>query len=308
MASSKRFAELHIHLEGCLDAEILGKISPDLDGELIRSQLTFDSFAGFLGSFKFAVMQLKGVDEYRLLARHAFARLAAEGVVYAEVTHSAGVCLWRKQDAAAIAKALIEEGERAPLRVRWIFDAVRQFGAEHIEATARFTAGFAGSSVLGFGVGGDEAGCQGRDLERAFGLARAAGLKLTPHAGETSDAENVWEVFRLGVDRIGHGIRAVDDAVLVKALADSRTPLEVSIGSNVQTGAVGALEEHPVRRLFEAGVPIILNTDDPGLFRTSLVQEFQLAEKLGFTEMELEELRLNGFRYAFDAASMPESV
>jgi adenosine deaminase len=110
------------------------------------------------------------------------------------------------------------------------------------------------------------------------------------------------------VDRIGHGIRAVDDAVLVKALADSRTPLEVSIGSNVQTGAVGALEEHPVRRLFEAGVPIILNTDDPGLFRTSLVQECQLAEKLGFTEMELEELRLNGFRYAFDAASMPESV
>jgi adenosine deaminase len=282
MASSKRYAELHLHLEGCIDEEILQEVAPELDASLIRSRMRFESFAGFLDSFKFGVMQLREPDQFRILARKAFARAASQGVVYAEVIHSAGVCLKRGLNAQAIAEALVDEGRKAPIEVRWIFDAVRQFGEEHIYETARFTAG-------------SPAGA----LERGFRLAKEHGLKLTPHAGETSNAENVWDVVRLGADRIGHGIRAVEDPRLVAELVDRQIPLEVSLTSNVMTGAVASYEVHPLRALHEAGVLIILNTDDPGFFCTTMEREFAHAQRLGFNEAELEQIRLNGFRFAF---------
>ena len=299
MASSKRYAELHLHLEGCLDEGILREVAPELDASLIRSRMRFENFAGFLDSFKFAVMQLREPDQFRMLARSAFARAASQGVVYAEVIHSAGVCLKRGLNAQAIAEALVDEGRKAPIEVRWIFDAVRQFGEEHIYETAKFTAGFLGEDVVGFGVGGDEAGSPASALERGFRLAKEQGLKLTPHAGETSNAENVWEVLRLGADRIGHGIRAVDDPRLVAELVDRQIPLEVSLTSNVMTGAVSSYEAHPLRALYDAGVPIILNTDDPGFFCTTMALEFTHAQRLGFDDEEVEQMRLNGFRFAF---------
>ncbi len=299
MASSKRYAELHLHLEGCVDADLLGEIAPWLDSDTISRGLAFDNFDGFLESFKFAVMQLREPDQYRLLARRAFARAADQGIAYAEVIHSAGVCLKRGLDARAIAEALIEEGRNAPLEIRWIFDAVRQFGEEHIFETARFTSGFAGKEVVGFGVGGDETGSPAGALERGFQLAKAQGLKLTPHAGETSNAQNVWDAIALGANRIGHGIRAIQDPELIAELAQRQIPLEVSLTSNVRTGAVESYEKHPVKILHDAGVPVILNTDDPGLFQTNIGKEFDHASRLGFSAIELEQIRLNGFRFAF---------
>lgn len=299
MASSNRYAELHLHLEGCIDEEILRAIAPQLDSNLVSRQLSFENFAGFLDSFKFAVMQLREPDQFRMLARNAFARAASQGVVYAEVIHSAGVCLKRGLDAEAIAEAIMDEGKKAPLEVRWIFDAVRQFGEEHIYETARFTAGFCGEDVVGFGVGGDETGSPASALERGFRLAKEQGLKLTPHAGETSNAENVWEALRLGADRIGHGIRAIEDPKLVAELVERQIPLEVSLTSNVMTGAVDSYEAHPLRALHDAGVTLILNTDDPAFFRTTMDREFAHAHGLGFDAGELEQIRLNGFRFAF---------
>ena len=299
MASSRRYAELHLHLEGCIDEEILREIAPQLDSSLVASQLRFKSFPGFLDSFKFAVMQFREPEHFRLLARRAFARAASQGVVYAEVIHSAGVCLKRGLDAKAIAEALIDEGRNAPLEIRWIFDAVRQFGEEHIYETARFAVGFQGTDVVGFGVGGDEAGSPATALKRGFQLAKEQRLKLTPHAGETTNSQNILEVLRLGADRIGHGIRSVDDPGLVAELAQRQIPLEISLTSNVLTGAVKSYESHPVRVLHDAGVPIILNTDDPGFFDTTMDREFAHAQGLGFTAAELEQIRLNGFRFAF---------
>jgi len=298
MASSRRYAELHLHLEGCIDVETLSELAPQLDPAIVSKRLTFDDFSGFLECFKFAVMQLQTPEDYRLLAKRAFAKLAAQGIVYAEVIHSAGICLWRKQDAHAIAEALIEEGRRAPLEIRWIFDAVRQMGGAHAMQVAELTAKYCGKDVVGFGVGGDELGCPSSDLSPAFRFARDHGLKLIPHAGETSDAQNVWEALELGANRIGHGIRAVDDPNLMAELAKRAIPLEICISSNAMTGAVASYQAHPAKRLFDAGVPIVLNTDDPAFFRTSMDQEFAHASRLGFTSDELEEIRLNAFRFA----------
>lgn len=306
MASSIRYAELHVHLEGALDQATLLEIAPGLDPAEIALRYRFDDFPGFLASFKYAATQLREPWQFQLLARRMFARLVAEGVVYAEVIHSAGICIWRGLDARAIVGALIEEGRRAPLTVRWILDAVRQLGPDHAMQVARLAAGFGPGDIVAFGVGGDETGATADSLRPAFALAADQGFKLTPHAGETSTAQNVWGALALGAHRVGHGIRSIEDPALVAELARRQIPLEISITSNVLTGAVASAAFHPAKRLYDAGVPIVLNTDDPAFFRTTLSQEFALAQSaLGFSEADLEILRRNAFTYAFGPAPGP---
>jgi adenosine deaminase/aminodeoxyfutalosine deaminase len=158
--------------------------------------------------------------------------------------------------------------------------------------------------VVAIGLGGFEAGGPARWYADLYKEARDRGLRLLSHAGETTDASSVWEALEIGAERIGHGIRAIDDPRLVAHLAEKKIPLEICITSNIRTGAVASLKEHPVRRLYDAGVPIILNTDDPALFDCTLTGEYELARKeFGFTEQELASLRKNSFSYSFDGAS-----
>ena len=123
---------------------------------------------------------------------------------------------------------------------------------------------------------------------------------MVPHAGENTNAEAVWAALKIGADRIGHGIRAIEDPALVKHLAERRIPLEISITSNVFTGAVPSLDAHPVRRLYDAGVAIVLNTDDPAMFDTTLNEEYLLAaDRFGFSEGELRDLEAASLRLGF---------
>jgi adenosine deaminase/aminodeoxyfutalosine deaminase len=311
MASSNPppFAELHLHLEGSIDADLLCRLDPTLSRAQADAFYAFDNFPAFLQSFKSIVLRLREPDHYRLAARALFNGLHAQGIVYAEIIHSAGVNLWRGYNAHAIVEALIEEGRRAPLEVRWILDAVRQFGADHVYSTAQLAAHFAGDDVVAFGIGGDETGAPAQDLKPAYDLARRSDLRLTAHAGETSSAENVWDTLTLGVDRIGHGIRSIEDPKLIAHLAEHEIPLEISLTSNVKTGAVESLSAHPAKRLYDAGVPIVLNTDDPALFQTTLAGEYVVADKvLGFTPADLERLRQNAFRYAFAYRGSPATA
>jgi adenosine deaminase/aminodeoxyfutalosine deaminase len=127
------------------------------------------------------------------------------------------------------------------------------------------------------------------------------GLRLTVHAGETVGAESIWGALReLKADRIGHGLHAVDDPELVRYLAEKQIPVEVCITSNVMTGCCTGVEQHPVRKLFDAGVRVTLNTDDPDMFHTDLLREYQIAQQVfGFSEAELRELARNSFRASF---------
>jgi adenosine deaminase/aminodeoxyfutalosine deaminase len=295
-------AELHLHLEGSVTPDTMTELAPDVSAGEIRERFRFSSFAGFLECFKWVVEQLRSPEDYALVTRRLLEALARQNVSYAEVTLSAGVVLWKQQDFAPIYDAVQREAVRSPVEVQWNLDAVRHFGAKHAMQVAELAADRVGHGVVSFGIGGDEERGPAAWFGEVYAFARAHGLRLTAHAGETAGPESVWDALRLGAERIGHGIRAVEDAALVRHLAGHNIPLEICISSNVATGAVSSLGEHPVRRLYDAGVPIVLNTDDPGLFSTTLEREYEIAaNEFGFSESELRQIAENGFRYAFRA-------
>jgi adenosine deaminase/aminodeoxyfutalosine deaminase len=154
--------------------------------------------------------------------------------------------------------------------------------------------------VVAFGLGGSEERGPAERFTGVFAFARRAGLRLVAHAGESTGPESVWAALKLGAERIGHGIAAARDAELMRHLRERDIPLEICLTSNLITGVVKSLEEHPLRRLYDAGVPIILNTDDPAMFGCTLTGEYGLAARqFGFSDAEMRGIAENGFRYAF---------
>lgn len=296
-------AELHVHLEGSIEPTTLAELDASLTAEAIDALYGYKNFPGFLDSYEKVVRRLRTPDHFALITRRLLERLHAGNVRYAEINLSVGVMIWRKQEVAPIFDAVNAEARRSPVEVRWIFDAVRQFAVADAMRVAELAAERMPEGVAGFGLGGDEARGPVENFVESLTWARHRGLHLAPHAGESTGAETIWASLRLGAERIGHGIRAVDDPALMRYLRDHDVPLEISISSNVATGVVPSLDAHPVRRLFDAGVPIVLNTDDPAMFHTTLQREYELAAAhFGFTEPELVLLSENGFRYAFTGA------
>ena len=300
MAAMGPVAELHLHLEGSVEAETLLELDSGLTREEIAKATEYSDFEGFIQSYIWVNKKLNSPGHYALVARRLFERLAAEGVVYAEVTISAGVILWKQQDFAPIYEAVQREACLSKVRVRWILDATRQFGVHAAKPVFDLAAERLNEGVVAIGLGGFEAGGPARWYADLYKVARDWGLRLLCHAGETTDAASVWEALEIGAERIGHGIRAIDDPQLVEHLREKKIPLEISITSNIRTGAVASLADHPVRKLYDAGVPIVLNTDDPALFGCTLTSEYELARReFGFTEEEIEGLVKNSFLYSF---------
>ena len=156
------------------------------------------------------------------------------------------------------------------------------------------------SSIVGFSIGGDERRAPARDFHEVYKEAARRGLRLTCHAGEVAGPESIWSALNIGAERIGHGLTAMQDTELVDQLSRRQVPVEVCISSNVATGALASLEEHPVRKLFDNGVMVTLNTDDPAMFHTSLEREYRLARDVfGFSDEQLRELARNSFEASF---------
>jgi adenosine deaminase/aminodeoxyfutalosine deaminase len=213
--------------------------------------------------------------------------------------------LWKRQEFAPVFDAVAEAAAGSPVQVRWILDSVRQFGVEAAMQVAELAAERLDRGVVAFGIGGSEERGPAEWFTGVFSFARSAGLRLTAHAGESGGPESIRAALALGAERIGHGIAAARDPELIALLRERDIPLEICITSNLVTGVVQRLEDHPVRRLFDAGVPIVLNTDDPAMFGCTLVGEYRLAARqFGFSEAELRGIAANGFRYAFAGGSI----
>jgi len=294
-------AELHVHLEGSVEPETMREMNPSLETDEILSRYRCRDFEGFIRTYIWILDQLKSPGAYALATRRLLERLAAENVRYAEINLSAGAILHRGKPFGPIYDAVAREAERSPVEVRWIFDAIRHFGPGPAMEVAKLAVERAGAGVAAFGIGGDEERGPVEWFAEIFRFVKQHGLKVAPHAGESMGPESVWAALQAGADRIGHGVRSIDDPELMKHLCEHDIALEVCVSSNVATGLYESIAAHPVRRLFDAGVPIVLNTDDPAIFRTTLAGEYELvARQFGFTNAEMEQLARNSFRYAFE--------
>jgi aminodeoxyfutalosine deaminase len=293
-------AELHVHLEGSVEPETLHELDPRTPVEEFRALYQYADFDSFLKAFGAVGKRLRGPEDYALITRRLLEKLASQNVRYAEIILAAGVVLWKGQEFAPVFDAVSDAAAGSPVEVRWIFDAVRQFGVEPAMQVAEWAAARIDRGVAAFGIGGSEERGPAAQFREVFAYAASAGLHLTAHAGEGTSPESVWAALQLGAERIGHGISSIEDPLLVKHLRDQSIPLEICITSNLVTGVVKRVDDHPVRRLYDAGVPIVLNTDDPAMFGSTLTGEYELAmQRFGFTEEEMRGIAENAFRFRF---------
>lgn len=312
-------AELHLHLEGAIQPRsavaLMARHGVQATEQEVRQRYAFRNFPEFLETFKWLTSFLGEPQDYPLIATDLAEHLLEQNVVYAEVTLSVGVMLLRKQQPEANFEALLratEPFERRGLRLRWIFDAVRQFGAGAAMAVVESARSCASKAIVAFGIGGDELLIPTEEFRPVYDRAAALGLHRLIHAGEVGGPEKIREAVELlGVERIGHGIAAIKDPSLMDLLTERRIPLEISPQSNIKTGALARqlardnvrIEDHPLPALFRHGIPVILSTDDPALFDTTLRDEYAHAAQMGLQENELEQICAMGFQYAFQPAA-----
>jgi aminodeoxyfutalosine deaminase len=308
-------AELHLHLEGTILPSTLVELSVRRDERPMTLPDTerlyhFTDFSGFIDCFKAVTRRLKEPEDYELAAWRMMQQLAAQGIVHAEVYISVGVIyMWRNFDPRCfepIFDGLERSRERAVrelgLSLYWIFDAVRHFTIEEAERVFSKAAEMRAQypSIIGIGLGGDERRTGSEPFRKLYAQARASGLRLTNHAGETTGAEAIWEALAIGSERIGHAVSAIQDESLLRHLKDRGIPLELNPTSNVRTGVCPSFSGHPLRSYFDRGLLVTINSDDPAFFGCDLVNEFLLAHTVhGFNREELRQLAANSIRASF---------
>ena len=308
-------AELHLHLEGSIQPStvvaLTGRHGAAVSEEEVKRRYAYQNFLEFLEAFKWATSFLREPQDYALITRDLAEHLLLQRVIYAEVTISVGVMLLRKQSPERNFQAILaaaEPFEEQGLRMNWIFDAVRQFGPEAAMRVVEAAKQCASKSIVAFGIGGDELSVPTRELRPVYDQAATAGLHRLIHAGEIGGPEKIREAVELlGAERIGHGIAAINDPALMDLLADRRIALEICPASNIRTGALArqldraeaSIGDHPLPALFRHGIPIVLSTDDPAMFHTTLAEEYENARQLGMTENELLRLAKMSFDFAF---------
>ena len=308
-------AELHLHLEGTILPSTLVELSARHDARPLtlaeaEALYRFTDFTGFLEAFKAVTGQLIGAEDYELAAWRMIEHLAAQGIVHAEVFVSAGVFYhWSGHD-SAVFEPIFAGLERARLRgerelgisLYWIFDAVRHFTVAEAERVFLEAAELrlAHPSIIGIGLGGDERRCGSAAFHALFQEAARAGLRLTNHAGETTGPEAIREALAIGSERIGHALSAGHDFYLLQDLKEREIPLELNLTSNVRTGVCPSYAAHPLRKYFDTGLLVTLNSDDPAFFGSDLANEYLLAHtEQGFTRAELRQLAANSIRASF---------
>jgi aminodeoxyfutalosine deaminase len=286
-------AELHVHHVGSASPRIVAELAARHEGDspvpadpaALADYFAFTDFRHFIDVYLTVVDLIRDDEDVRTLTYEVARELARQQVRYAELTVTPYSSVKRGIAAPAFCAA-IEDARRSAaadfgIELRWCFDIPGEAGLPAAEETLRIALEEKVDGLISFGLGGPEIGVPRPQFKPYFDQARAAGLRSAPHAGETTGPETVWDALRvLGAERIGHGISAAQDPRLMAYLAEHEIPLEVCPTSNVRTRAVASLDEHPLAVLVAAGVPVSINSDDPPMFGTTLVQEYAVAARL----------------------------
>ena len=293
--------QLHCHLEGTVRPQTFVDLARDAGVDVPEDPYAFTTFGGFLGAFQLVCRALSGPAAFERVAREYVEDALEQGVRYAELFVSPSVWSFfhpsidRGECMRAIRAALSHD----EIEVALICDVTRNFGPQSaLESVAEVTR-WRGLGAIGIGLGGDELRFPAALFTESFALARREGLRVVAHAGEVDGAASVRDAVELlGAERIGHGIRAVEDPSLVALLAGRRIALEVCPTSNRRTGACQAGDVHPLAELDAAGVLITIDADDPALFGCTLLDEYAAIDGTLGREAVLRFMR-NGIEASF---------
>jgi adenosine deaminase len=324
--------ELHVHLRGAIPARVLTELLSKHGAERalagaadrvkamwagwanIRPFLTprhwseaevshlfrYESLDNFLYTYYFTGFFVRDRSDFALLVLGVLDDLAARGVVYAEITVSAIEYAQQGLALPEVAACLAEGMERPDIRVQWIIDLVRDLGPDVARRQVEAIAALRSPGIVGITLGGSEQRWPPGQFADVYALARDRGLRLSVHAGEALGPESVLDaVEKLRAERIGHGVRAAEEPSVMRRLADGGIALEICPTSNIRTGAYRSYDEHPAKALFDAGIPVTVNTDDPTFFGTTLAEEYAHLHGMGFGFDDLLQVLRNGFRYSF---------
>lgn len=303
--------ELHLHHEGAAPPKFIAGLAAEKNIDISRifdanGNYSYRGFEEFLKVYEAACEPLQSPHDFYRLTRAILSECADNGVIYAETFISPDFCgggdlvAWRDYLAAIQAAATEMEAER-DIILRGIVTCIRHLGPEEARKSAQCAAETVGDFIRGFGMGGAEMMHQPADFAYSFDMAREAGLGLTCHAGEWGGAKMVADTIRdLRVDRIGHGIGAIDDQKLIAEIVDKDIMLEVCPGSNVVLGAVPDWPSHPIKRLRDAGVPVTVSTDDPPFFDTTMTKEYDMLDQVfGFGDDDFRALQNTALKHAY---------
>ena len=304
--------ELHLHLEGCITPATLIEIAARNDVEIpardvagVTQLFNYHSFHEFLTVFMALARALRYGRDFEQVAYGLGEYLHAQHVRYAEVMISAaqyqrrGIDLDEVVEGAAAGLARMERDYG--IKARLAFDYGRQFGVDLAWEILEYAIRNRRHGVVAWSIGGDELNFPPEPYAEVFQAARRAGLHTMAHAGEVVGPASVWgAIDALGATRLGHGIRSVDDPALIDYLRERRIVLDVCPTSNVRTGAVAQISAHPLRKLFDAGVRLSINSDDPIFFNATITSEYCLAaQEFGFNADELTKIALDSVQATF---------
>lgn len=293
--------ELHVHLEGTVRPDTLRAIAKRNDYALpadLESRYRYRDFAHFIEVFVLTLGALQHYEDFRQIVVDYAAEARRHGCVYLEGIFAPRIVYGLDTDEvfSGYCDGAQEARELHGVEVRLTPDIPRdEYSLEDALTTARFAVKYRDRGVAGIGLGGAEAGFPPEPYAEAFALAREGGLASVPHAGEAAGAESVRGALdALGAHRIRHGIRAIEDSDLVAELAGRGTVLDVCPLSNLRTGVVRSLEEHPLPQLVAAGIRCSISTDDPAMFDTDLTRDYEAAASLGVSPRSAYEAGVAG--------------
>jgi adenosine deaminase len=302
--------ELHLHLEGAIPLHALWELAKKYGTakELgsfhgLREKLIYEDFSHFINTWIWLGQHLKEYQDYTYIASEVGKDLLSQGIFYAEILYSPTRDSAKHLDPQKITEAVFQglhsAGEEFSFNL--IADMIRDNGPDEamklVESLQEMTA----FRPVGIGIGGSEHLYPLEPYREVFAKAREYGFGTTAHAGEVGDCNGIWTALKvLNVNRIGHGVRAIDDPNLIAYLKENQVPIEVCITSNLRTSIVRDIKEHPVKYFFDSGLKVTLNTDDPQMFNTSLSQEYYLVmENFGLSRHHIRILVENAIDSAW---------
>ncbi|MCX3058491.1 adenosine deaminase [Streptomyces beihaiensis] len=304
-------AELHLHIEGTLEPELAFRLAarngirlPYADTEALRAAYLFDDLQSFLDLYYELMAVLVTEDDFEALADAYLERAADQGVRHAEIffdpqAHMArGITLGTVVE--GLSRALARSEERHGVSTKLIMCFLRDQSAESAMETLEAARPYL-DRIVGVGLDSAEVGNPAAKFREVYEAAGALGLRKVAHAGEEGDPSYVWEALDvLGVERVDHGLRCLEDPELVARLVRDRVPLTLCPLSNVRLRAIDVLEQHPLVRMMDAGLLCTVNSDDPAYFGGYAGDTFHAVhEALGVHHERLRELARNSFEASF---------